>query len=67
MDTPQIGDIWQDCDKRMRNRRGEIVSIDDTRATLKMGKGSKNITKILLRRMKPGSTGWMLVLRPHND
>lgn len=59
---PEIGDMWRDCDKRMSRRApGLVVAVDDERATLQFPSGDK--ATILIRRMRPNSTGWALVSR----
>jgi hypothetical protein len=60
----KIGQVWQDCDKRMQGRRGMVRAfecLDGTpdRAILRMVGG--RLTKIAIRRMYPHSTGWKLI------
>ncbi len=70
----KIGQVWQDCDKRFPDRRIKVHSfITDangapTHARLltqdARGPGGWSVgptTKISIRRMKPGSTGYRLV------
>lgn len=64
------GQVWQDCDKRMGERYMCVFRVDEEyaycRQVVKLdGKFVPHrrmaITRLLLRRMKPGSTGWRLV------
>lgn len=61
--APMVGDIWQDCDKRMNGRRCRVIAIADGKATMQHVCGFPT-TKVSVRRMYPHSTGWRLVERP---
>jgi hypothetical protein len=72
MDTPgfRVGQRWQDCDKRSRNRVIEITKVDATHVDAKIVSddlGPQRIgrnTRIAKARMKPTSTGYRLVSEP---
>lgn len=61
----RVGDIWQDCDKRMNGRRCRVIAIENGKATMQHVCGFPT-TKVSLRRMYPHSTGWRLVERAGN-
>ena len=60
--TPQIGDVWEDCDKRTGGRRCRVISIEAGEATMQHVCGFPT-TRVSIRRMYPHSTGWRLVER----
>lgn len=76
MSTVEIGQVWRDCDKRMKNRYIKVVRLDEPVD----GEGqwfaivqrcwedgriiSGRQTRINFERMKPGATGYELVGRP---
>lgn len=59
----RIGDIWQDCDKRMGVRRCRVVDLKDGKAKLQNIAAPLPPTWVSIRRMYPHSTGWRLVSR----
>jgi hypothetical protein len=77
--SPKLGDIWQDCDKRMGHRRCRVVAINGSKAQLQNVAGPvpatwvslrrakwvsiSRTTWVSIRRMYPHSTGWRLVER----
>lgn len=69
MDTPgfRVGQRWQDCDKRSRNRVVEITNVDAAHVDAKIVSddlGPQRIgrnTRIARARMKPTSTGYRLL------
>ena len=60
---PLVGDIWQDCDKRMAGRRCRVVAVNGSKAQLQNIAGPVPPTWVSIRRMYPHSTGWRLVER----
>lgn len=58
----QVGQVWQDLDKRMAGRQRTVIAVRDGKAH--MG-GAPNsgvvVTKISIARMHKSSTGWKLV------
>lgn len=61
MPQPNVkpGQVWQDNDKRMLERRVLVERVDPPYAYCKARTGRK--VRLLIRRMKPTSTGWSLV------
>ena len=59
----KVGQIWQDCDRRMHGRKLRVVKIEGTHAyCANAAELSDRIrTKIRLDRFKKGSTGFVLV------
>ena len=60
------GQIWKDCDVRMGERYVLVISLDMEHANCVRCdvNGTRHIDKtvrLMLRRMRPGSTGWMCV------
>lgn len=60
------GQIWADDDPRNQGRLLEVVSIGETHVQLRetvdrVGNPSDRLSKVQIRRMKPGSTGYRLV------
>lgn len=55
----RVGQVWQDCDKRMAGRRVTVVAAGPTHATVEDAGGKQ--TRIRLDRMRPTSTGFRLV------
>ncbi len=65
----KVGQVWRDCDKRMRNRHVRVVGLSTKhgeaaaevlpcRASNGQLVGPATPTRILVRRMHPHSTGW---------
>lgn len=62
----KAGQVWRDLDKRMSNRCVRVLSVADGKATVARtnptaGWVSNITTKLSIRRMHKGSTGWALV------
>lgn len=51
------GQVWQDLDKRMSNRKCTVLAVLDGKAHM----GGVPKTKVSISRMHKSSTGWMLV------
>lgn len=66
---PQVGQEWDDMDPRSEGRRVRIVAIVDDTATCVIVSNAATatiptvgkMTRISLRRLKPGSNGYRLV------
>lgn len=56
----KAGQTWQDCDRRMNGRCVYVNRIEGEYAYCRVG-ATRKTTRLLLRRMRPGSTGWRLV------
>lgn len=56
----EVGQLWQDMDKRMGSRTVTVEHIEGEHAICRIGDGKRK-TRLLLRRMRPGSTGWRLI------
>lgn len=58
-----LGQLWQDCDARMGNRRRYICEIDYEKQKVRMGvrPDDPRGAWISVRRMYPHSSGWKLV------
>lgn len=54
----QVGQVWQDNDKRSNYRRGRVTEVDETHARVDWG---RTATRVKLTRFKPTSTGYRLV------
>lgn len=68
MDDPvvKVGQIWRDRDYRMHHRFIRVIGIDGDRATVRecniYGEPIINrVSKILVRRFRPTSTGFDLI------
>lgn len=57
----KVGQIWEDCDKRMAGRRLKVVRIEDGYAICSVNLSSTRVTSIRLDRMRPTATGFRLV------
>jgi len=55
----KVGQIWEDCDKRMGGRKIRVERIEG-RYAICMRLGWNSTTKIRLDRFKPNSTGFRL-------
>lgn len=53
----KVGQVWQDLDKRMHGRKRTVIEVQDGKAHMD---GTPK-TKVSIRRMHKGSTGWALV------
>jgi hypothetical protein len=59
----KVGQVWEDCDKRMKRRRIEIVRLEDEFAqcyAYTQGKGTRTV-RIRLNRFHPNATGYRLI------
>ena len=59
----KVGQVWKDLDPRMNGRLRRVVAIEHGKAVTEpafMDGGHR--TRISVRRMHKGSTGWQLVL-----
>lgn len=56
----KVGQVWADNDRRMMSRTLDILKVQGGYATVKC-RESQKITKIMLKRFKPTSTGYVLV------
>lgn len=56
------GQVWQDMDKRMGYHRLRVVRIDGEHVILENIIRPDLKTRVLIRRMRPGSTGFQLVI-----
>lgn len=66
--TVKVGQIWADNDKRAGERQVQVLSVDETHATVRqyhprdIAFGTTNrLTQIRLDRFRPTSTGYRLV------
>lgn len=58
----EVGQVWQDLDKRMHNRKCRVVDVTQGKATMQsIYSDAVPATKMAVRRMHKGSTGWSLV------
>ena len=60
----KVGQQWRDLDKRMKGRIRQVIQIDNGKASMRTpysGRLIGAITRVAIRRMKKGSTGWELV------
>lgn len=65
MKTPpnvQPGQVWQDMDKRMGCRRLRVIRTEGEYAILQNIVRPDLVTRVSIRRMKPGSTGFQMVI-----
>lgn len=60
MSEVKVGQVWEDCDRRMHGRRVEVLEVDATHALVKVATTGRR-TRIRLDRFKPVSTGYRLV------
>lgn len=51
------GQVWQDLDKRMNGRKRKVLAVENGKAIM----DGYPKTKVSIRRMHKGSTGWALV------
>lgn len=61
------GQVWKDLDKRTNGRHVRVISVADGKALVARtnpatGWTSDNTSRLSVRRMHKGSTGWALVL-----
>ena len=54
------GQLWKDCDKRMRGRSGFVQSVSGGKAVIGIGATGRT-TRIAIRRMYRHSSGWVMV------
>ena len=54
----QVGQVWRDMDKRMSGRKLRVVRIEGEKAIMENVLCDKLRTKVSIRRMRPGSTGY---------
>ena len=60
--TVEVGQIWEDCDKRCRSRQLKVVHVGQTHAECECYyRGKARIHKIRLDRFKETSTGYRLI------
>ncbi len=59
---PEVGQVWEDCDPRMPQRRVRINRIEGAFAYVQNLKGHRPETRIRLTRLRPTSTGYRLVV-----
>jgi hypothetical protein len=59
--TIKPGQVWEDCDPRMNGRRYVVERVTATHAYLYHQRIPSFKTRLLLRRMRPGSRGWRRV------
>lgn len=58
----RVGDVWEDCDKRVDGRRLTVTAVDEAHVTCTtFAKG--RISRIKRSRFVPISTGYKLVVR----
>ena len=65
MTIPKIGQVWEDCDKRFSGNpaRKIILAIEEGFAICRSEPSGKTV-KIALRRFKPTSTGYRVIIEP---
>lgn len=61
MTEVKVGQIWKDNDKRVGDRRIRIVNIEDDKAIV-INVETRKTSKITLKRFKPNSTGYTLLI-----
>jgi hypothetical protein len=60
--TVQVGQIWEDLDKRQGGRQRRVMALTtDGMAMMGRTTDGKGITGVLIKRMHKCSTGWKLV------
>jgi hypothetical protein len=58
----RIGQVWEDLDKRMRNRQRRVYAIEGEKAVMgRVDRDTGMKTKVSISRMHKNSTGWKLV------
>lgn len=66
-----VGQIWQDLDKRMRDRKRKIVAVLGERVIMDEPEAdfvnSRHPTKVSVSRMHRHSTGWKLCSSAQNS
>jgi hypothetical protein len=59
----KVGQVWEDMDWRIKGRRLRVYSVGDDYARVENVETGKR-TRIKVKRLKPGSTGYRLVEDP---
>lgn len=58
----RVGQVWEDCDKRMDGRRCRVIVIDGDKVLMeRIHDTIKSRSKVSVSRMHPGTTGWKLI------
>lgn len=61
MEKVKVGQVWKDNDKRAGDRQIEVLAVDSEYAlVVNIFTGKKS--RILLKRFKPNSTGYTLIV-----
>lgn len=71
----KVGQVWQDCDKRMNDRRIVIVEVNEAEGYCyaiseydhERGAEHPRRIRLLLRRMHPHSTGFRFLTYPYES
>lgn len=61
-DAVEVGQTWQDCDKRMDGRRAKVIAVHEEWAVLVQHQMRPTI--VAIKNMHEHSTGWKLVAPP---
>lgn len=65
-DEVKVGQVWKDCDKRMGNRFLFVLKLEDGKAVCSLcdvlgAVTTQRQTRISVKRMIPGATGYRLL------